>query len=355
VVIQGILEESRATYRAQYQQVMTRLIHIPKGTLRLRTRKGSRYWYLRRFTPAKGYADLYLGLAGNGDVENLVAFIGERKQRLEELKAVKAALRQLGVKKMELQERGYHQMFTALLEAFGKAGLWDEGLMLIGSWCFNVYAQAFDVEYYPLRTMDFDFGLRIPYSGDKADIHELLLDLGFSARVDMAYDKVDYVLPGVGMVQVFIDRDQATDQQIKALKQDLRLRPAPVSYLRLLIDHPVQVKIHGVHKSIILPAMSAFFVHRLITASSGEYRDAALQRGKIRKDYKQAALVAKKILENQDLRRHLVRVIDRLTADERHKMAAGAAAAKEYIKAPDLSEEDILWIQKALAASNAAT
>jgi hypothetical protein len=253
---------------------------------------------------------------------------------------------------MEFQEKGYHQMFTALLEAFGKAGLWDEGLMLIGSWCFNVYAQAFGVEYYPLRTMDFDFGLRIPYSGDKADINEILLNLGFSARIDMAYDKVDYVLPGVGMVEVFIDRDKATDQQIKALKRNLSLRPAPVDYLQLLIDYPVHVKIHGVHKSITLPAMPAFFVHRLITASFGEYRDAALQRGKIRKDYKQAALVAKKISEHQELRRQLALIIDQLNPDQRQKMAAGAAAAKEYIKAPDLSEEDILWIQKALEGRN---
>ena len=30
------------------------------------------------------------------------------------------------------------------------------------------------------------------------------------------------------------------------------------------------------------------------------------------------------------------------------KMVAGAAAAREHIKAPDLSVEDVLWIQKAV-------
>jgi hypothetical protein len=352
LVIQAILEESRATYQAQYHQAIARLLHIPKGTLRLQTRKGKRYWYLRRFTPARGYADLYLGLAGNRDVEQLVAFIAERKQRLNELKAIKEALRQLGVRKMEFQERGYHQMFIALLEAFGKAGLWDEGLMLIGSWCFNVYAQAFGVEYYPLRTLDFDFGLRIPYRGDKADINDILINLGFSPRIDMAYDKVDYVLPGVGMVEVFIDRDKASDRHIKALKRDLAIRPAAVSYLQLLMDHPVHVKIHGVHKSITLPAMPAFFVHRLITAAFGEYRDAALQRGKIRKDYKQAALVAKKILESEDLRQKLTGLIDGLAPDQRARMMAGVAAARDFVKAPDLSKEDLVWIQKALDRPN---
>lgn len=348
MVVQTILEESRATYQAQYHQTVARLIHIPKGTLRLKTRKGSRYWYLRRFIAPKRYKDIYLGLAGNRDVENLVAFIAERKQRLEELRAVKESLRQLGVKKMEFQEKGYHKTFTELMAVMGNAGLWDEGLMLIGSWCFNVYCQAFGVEYYPLRTMNFDFGLRVPYTGDKADINDLLINLGFTPRIDMAYDKVDYVLPGVGMVAVFIDREKASGEQIDALKRDLSIRPAAVSCLQLLIDHPVQVKIHGVHKTITLPAMPAFFVHRLITASFGEYRDAALHRGKIRKDYKQAALVARKILESEALRGELSLVIDGLDADTHRKMVAGAAAAKEHIKAPDLSEEDVLWIQKAV-------
>ena len=112
--------------------------------------------------------------------------LGERKQRLEELRAVKEALRQLGVKNMEFQEKGYHETFTDLMAVMGRAGLWDEGLMLIGSWCFNVYCQTFGVEYYPLRTMDFDFGLRVPYTGDKADINELLINLGFTPRIDMA-------------------------------------------------------------------------------------------------------------------------------------------------------------------------
>jgi hypothetical protein len=32
--------------------------------------------------------------------------------------------------------------------------------------------------------MDFDFGLKIPYSGNKADIDGLLKNLGFTAQID---------------------------------------------------------------------------------------------------------------------------------------------------------------------------
>ncbi len=164
----------------------------------------------------------------------------------------------------------------------------------------------------------------------------------------MAYDKVDYVLPGVGMVEVFIDRARASREQLETLKSDLVVRPAAISFLDLLVDNPVTVAIHGVHKAITLPSMPAFFIHRLITAAYGEYRDAVLQQGKIRKDYKQAALVAMKIAGDPNLRRELAALAGHLSVQRREMMLLGAAAAREWIKAPDLSEEEAGWIQKIL-------
>jgi hypothetical protein len=102
------------------------------------------------------------------------------------------------------------------------------------------------------------------------------------------------VLPGVGTVEVFVDRDSASKMHMQKIKQDLSLRPAVLSHLHILLDHPVTTKIHGVHKAVTIPSMPAFFIHRLITATFGEYRDPVLNVHKVRKDYKQAALIAKK-------------------------------------------------------------
>lgn len=348
MVIQGIIEESRQHYQNQYDQVVARLLHIPKGYLRKQEKKGRTYWYLRRHVTQKGYSDVYIGSEGDKACETIITFVGERKQRINELKTIKASLKELGEKKVELKERDYPAMFLSLAEAFGDAGLWEEGLTLIGSWCFNVYVQTFALDFFPLRTMDFDFGLRVPYGGDKKDIDKLLRDLGFVPKIDMAYDKIDYVLPGVGMVEVFIDREQASKEQMKMLKQSLSIRPASLSYLHLLIDNPITVKVHGVHKSITVPSMPAFFIHRLITAKFGEYRDSALNIYKIRKDYKQAALVAKKILSESILRKELSRVIESLSPDLQKKMNESAQSVKEYVKAPDLSNEDVIYIHKAI-------
>ncbi|MCF8079872.1 MAG: hypothetical protein K9K88_11385 [Desulfobacterales bacterium] len=353
MVIEGILEENRELYRGQYDEVIGRLLHIPKGSLRTREVNHAKYWYLRRHVPGKGYEDVYVGPAGDRAAEAFVSFVQERKKRLEERDAIKRSLKALGVTKVDLQEKGYHRMFASLLDAFGSVGLWEEGLMLIGSWCFNVYVQVFGVEFYPLRTMDFDFGLRIPYRGGKADVDKLLRDLGFTAKVDPGHGKIDYVLPGVGMVEVFIDRDQADKEQVERLKRDLCLRPAAVSYLRILTDHPVTTKVHGVHKAITLPSMPAFFVHRLVTARFGEYRDPAFHAGKIRRDYKQAALVAKKIEADVDLKKELEAIIAGLPNGLYKKIREASEGAVEFVKSPDLTEENVIQIQRmALAKGN---
>jgi hypothetical protein len=346
MVIEGILQESRQLYIQQYHQLVGLLIHIPKGSLRKVRRGGKSYWYLRRYTAERGYEDVYIGSLENKETDALVKFVGQRKKRLEEIKAVRQALKSLGVKKMESKKQGYDQLLVSLIEAFGEAGLWEEGLMLIGSWCFSVYVQAFDVEYYPLRTMDFDFGLRIPYTGDKVDIDGLLKNLGFTDQIDPGHDKIDYVLPGVGTVEVFIDRESASKEQILKLKQELSLRPAALSHLHILVNNPVTTNVHGVHQAITIPSMPAFFIHRLITAAFGEYRDPVLNVHKVRKDYKQAALIAKKILFNNALRHELDQIIQKLSDDLCQKALQGAQAAEKFIRAPDLLEEDISYILK---------
>lgn len=346
MVIQGILQESRELYRNQHRRLVGLLIHIPKGSLRKVRRGENQYWYLRRYTPQRRYEDIYLGPSGSRATDALIKFVGQRRKRLEELKTVRRALDSLGVKKMEFRQEGYNDTLIALMEAFGRAGLWDEGLMLIGSWCYSVYIQAFNVDYYPLRTTDFDFGLRVPYTGDKADIDSLLRDLGFTAQIDPGYDKIDYVLPGVGTVEVFIDRESASKEQFDRLKHDLSLRPAVLSHLHILVDNPVTIGVRGVHKAITLPSMPAFFIHRLITAAFGEYRDPVLNVHKVRKDYKQAALIAKKILIDKTLRRELDNIIGKISPDLIQKALQGASEAEKFVKAPDLLEEDIAYILK---------
>jgi hypothetical protein len=144
----------------------------------------------------------------------------------------------------------------------------------------------------------------------------------------MAYDKIDYELPGIGVVEVFIDQEKSSEGYRQALKNQLSIRLAVLSYLHLLVDHPVSVRVHGVHKNITLPSMPAFFVHRLVTTKFGEYRRGPYRdAGRFRKDFKQAALVAKRILTDKELKKQLSKLTLKLPDDLRQKMAEGAEMA----------------------------
>ena len=50
-----------------------------------------------------------------------------------------------------------------VLKVFSENKLWDEGVELIGSWCFLLYQKHFGARSYPLRTQDIDFLIPIPY------------------------------------------------------------------------------------------------------------------------------------------------------------------------------------------------
>jgi len=69
-----------------------------------------------------------------------------------------------------------------VLRVFERHQLWDEGVELIGSWCFHLYQRHLGVKPYPLRTQDIDFLLPYPYRGRvKVDLISELEQLGFSA------------------------------------------------------------------------------------------------------------------------------------------------------------------------------
>jgi hypothetical protein len=97
--------------------------------------------------------------------------------------------------------------------------------------------------------------------------------------------------------------------------------------------------------------MPAFFVHRLITACFGEYRDAVLYPEKIRKDLKQAALVAEKITSDSNLLAELKRIVGALPVDLRDKMGQSASAAADYVQALDLTDDDVVRIQSVAQAA----
>jgi len=67
-----------------------------------------------------------------------------------------------------------------ILKVFHDNELWNEGVELIGSWCFELYQKHCNVEKYPLKTVDIDFLIPFPYKGkNKIDLIDKLENIGF--------------------------------------------------------------------------------------------------------------------------------------------------------------------------------
>jgi len=52
-----------------------------------------------------------------------------------------------------------------ILQVFANNDLFDEGVELIGSWCFQLYQKQLGARSFPLRTQDIDFLIPNPFHG----------------------------------------------------------------------------------------------------------------------------------------------------------------------------------------------
>jgi hypothetical protein len=55
------------------------------------------------------------------------------------------------------------KLVTEILKVFADNNLFNEGIELIGSWCFQLYQKHLGAKSFPLRTIDIDFLIPNPY------------------------------------------------------------------------------------------------------------------------------------------------------------------------------------------------
>ena len=57
------------------------------------------------------------------------------------------------------------QTVKKIIKVFDDNDLFDEGVQLIGSWCFQLYQKHLGAPRFPLMTQDIDFLIPNPYRG----------------------------------------------------------------------------------------------------------------------------------------------------------------------------------------------
>jgi len=165
------------------------------------------------------------------------------------------------------------KLIEQILKVFAANHLFDEGVELIGSWCFQLYQKHLGAKSFPLRTQDIDFLIPNPYHGkEHSDFIEQLEKLGFirdfkrngSIYLWNAELKIEFITPEKGCV---------VDSSIKISK--LGIKAIPLRFVAFLLVNPITIVDNGVE--IRVPNPANFCLHKLIIASRRRKIDKSIK------------------------------------------------------------------------------
>ena len=171
---------------------------------------------------------------------------------------------------------------SKILKVFAENDLFEEGVELIGSWCFHLYQKHLGAPNFPLRTIDIDFLIPNPYRGkkNKKFINDLE-NLGFKYDFDSsgalylwnADLKIEFITPLKG---------KGAEDTIKI--KPLGFNATGLRFVDLLLNEPIILVDGGI--KIKVPNSANFCLHKLIIASRRKKID------KSQKDLQQAILTS---------------------------------------------------------------
>lgn len=330
-MLKGMLKESRDYYRDYKRRLIAQLLQAPyAGFLRTKVVNGIGYAYLQsRAGQGARLIETYIGRADSPFVKDIQLRYKRREKLLQELKIVKNSLKELGVKNADINSEDIAGPVRDVLEALGNAGLWDEGLELVGSWCFKLYQEYLQVEKFPLRTIDIDIAAPLPYKGKSVDIGALMKSLGLTEQMTRegipVYEgngiKVEFHVPLKG-------RGENGDR--KSL-EGLKLSAHALRYLDILVENPVTISVRNIGK-VSIPSPAAFAVHKLLVAPTRR------ETGKEEKDYNQIFKVLKLIAGDADQRDEYHLIMDRLPAAWKKRAEASMLKMRDFLPLEDAEQ-----------------
>jgi len=160
-----------------------------------------------------------------------------------------------------------------ILKVFAENGLFEEGVELIGSWCFQLYQKHMGAKKFPLRTLDIDFLIPNPFRGKNhpSFINELE-NLGFN--YDFKRDGSLYLWSEEVKIEFMTpEKGRGADSSIKIKK--LGLNAIPLRFVSLLLDDPVTINENGI--KILVPNPANFCLHKLIITSRRRKFDKSIK------------------------------------------------------------------------------
>ncbi len=155
------------------------------------------------------------------------------------------------------------EIVRSVLKIFYENNLFEEGVELIGSWCFQFYVKHLGAKPFPLRTQDIDFLIPYPFRGkEHKNLIEQLEAIGF---------KKDFTAEGhLFLWSSDLKIEFLTPQKGKGVQKNIRINELgitaiPLRFVSLLLDNPITLK-EGKIK-IRLPNPANFCLHKLLIVS----------------------------------------------------------------------------------------
>ncbi|PIQ90308.1 MAG: hypothetical protein COV71_05120 [Candidatus Omnitrophica bacterium CG11_big_fil_rev_8_21_14_0_20_41_12] len=149
-----------------------------------------------------------------------------------------------------------------ILKVFVDNGLFEEGVELIGSWCFKLYQDYLGVRKFPLSSLDVDFLIPVPFHGkEHLGFIKQLEDLGFEA--DFKRDGSLFLWNADLKIEfITVEKSGGTDKAIRIKK--LGIDAIPLRHVGFLLDGSVTITDAGL--KIKVPSPVRFCLHKLIIA-----------------------------------------------------------------------------------------
>ena len=320
MVIEQIWDESRDYYLNYQARLVGELLISPVGSIKRKKGWGGWFLYLHKRAGQK-FEDIYLGGEGDSAVQRIIEKIKDRQRLIRELRSTKSALKFLKAGKMSKALRDFTEPLRQLFAEMERLGFFEAGIELVGSYCFKVYQSHFGVEWFPLRTVDIDFAIPVPYKGPPADLEQVLKTLGF--RQEFQSDGTIFY-EGNGFKIEFLQtrKGDGAKEPLPRVKE-LSTNPIPLPYLNLLLDNKIEVSLRDIGR-IALPSMPAFMLHKLLIAS------LPIRKGKMAKDLKQASAVAKTIIKDSKLRDEVHSILENIPLSWRKKIDTAIQSFSEH-------------------------
>lgn len=153
-------------------------------------------------------------------------------------------------------------LFESILQAFNEAGLWKDGVELIGSWSFLMYQRHLGVRKLPLRTQDVDFLLPRPYPRRSAiDLAARLNELGFRPATTN-FGSTFFTHPELKLE--FLTPERGKGDETAWSVEALGIKAIPLRFMDMLLKDSIIV--HEGKIAVRVPSPVQFCAHKLLIA-----------------------------------------------------------------------------------------